>query len=226
MSREVDFLKKVPLFTDLTKEDLKLIDALITDKNYRKGEIIFMEEEPGEALFVIRSGRVKISKTSPDGREQILHILRGGSVFAEVVLFDGGNYPASAETLEDSLIGMLRNKDMENMLKEHSSIAIKMLRLMSIRLRRAQNLIKDLALQDSYGRLAGLLLRFARRQGIKTEKGIVIELTVTRQDLASMVGTTRETVARILSRFKKEGALELSKNQIIIISEEKLKDWM
>ncbi len=219
-------LRKVFLFGPLSDQELNLIEGLILHRDYPKGSYIITEGEPGEALFIILSGRVKIFKNSPDGREQILNILRGGSVFAEVVLFDSGGYPASAQALEDTALGMLRTRDMEVMLEKHPILAIKLLRIMSARLRRAQGLIGDLALQDAYGRLAALLLRAAWQQGRKTEEGIEIDLPLTRQELASMVGTTRETVARILSRFQREGVLRVQKHKITIHSREKLREWL
>ncbi len=219
-------LRKVFLFRPLSDSDLALIEGLLIHREYPKGSYIIMEGEPGEALFIIHSGRVKIFKTSPDGREQILNILRDGSVFAEVVLFDGGGYPASAQALEDAAVSMLQTRDMEVMLEKHPQLAIKLLRIMGARLRRAQGLIGDLALQDANGRLAALLLRAAWQKGRRTGEGIEINLTLTRQELASMMGTTRETVARILSRFQRDGILRVQKQKITILSEEKLREWL
>jgi CRP/FNR family transcriptional regulator, cyclic AMP receptor protein len=184
-----------------------------------------MEGEPGEAVFIIQQGRVKISKSTADGREQILHMLKDGDIFAEVVLFDRGPYPATAEVVEDSTVCLLRSDDMEKILQNHPLLAVKLLRLMSKRLRQAQLLIRDLALQDAYGRLAGLLLRFARREGKNTKEGINLDLELTRQEIASMIGTSRETVARILSRFQKEGIVTLDKQRITILDEQRLRDW-
>jgi CRP/FNR family transcriptional regulator len=219
-------LKKVPFFEDLTDAELSMIAAVMTEKAYARNELIFLEDDPGEGMFIIRQGRVKVSKSSADGREQILHILKEGDIFAEVVLFDRGVYPASAEAVEETRVWLLRNGDMEVLLQSHPKLAVKLLRLMGRRLRQAQLLIRDLALHDTCGRLAGLLLRFARREGERTEKGIVLDLDLTRQELASMIGTSRETVARILSRFQREGVLELDKQKIVICDEQKLRDWV
>ncbi len=219
-----EILKKVPLFEGLADEELSMIAALMTEKAFAKNALLFWEGDPGEGLFIIRQGRVKLSKSSVDGREQILHLLKEGDVFAEVVLFDQGVYPATAEAVEETRVWLLRNEDMEGLLQRHPKLAVKLLRLMARRLRQAQLLIRDLALHDTCGRLAGLLLRFARREGEKTGKGVVLDLDLTRQELASMIGTSRETVARILSRFQKEGLLELDKQKIIIRDEQKLRD--
>jgi len=220
-----EYLKKIPFFEGLADEELSMIAAVTVEKTYRKNTLIFMEGDLGEGLFVIRQGRVKISKNSVDGREQILHVLKEGDVFAEVVLFDKGVYPATAEAVEDACTWLLRNEDMERLLQNHPKLAVKLLRLMSKRLRQAQLLIRDLALHDTCGRLAGLLLRLARREGEKIGDSIVLDLDLTRQELASMIGTSRETVARILSRFQKEGVLVLEKQKIVIMDEKKLRDW-
>ncbi|MBS3948543.1 MAG: Crp/Fnr family transcriptional regulator [Dethiobacter sp.] len=202
-----------------------MIAALTVEKVYRKNALIFLEDDPGEGLFIIQQGRVKISKNSADGREQILHILKDGDVFAEVVLFDQGVYPATAEAVEDTRVWLLRNEDMERLLQKQPKLAVKLLRLMSRRLRQSQLLIRDLALHDTCGRLAGLLLRLACREGEKAGGRIILDLDLTRQELASMIGTSRETVARILSRFQKEGVLVLEKQKIVILDEQKLRDW-
>lgn len=223
--QQIEQLKKVPIFSGLSDADLKLISDLMQVKSFPKGSILFFEGDPGEALHVIRKGRVKISKSSADGREQILHILKDGDVFAEVVLFDQGPYPATAEAVEDTTVSLLYNSDMERLLYSHPVLAVKLLRLMSKRLRQSQILIRDLALHDAYGRMASLLLRFAFREGQKTSEGIVLDLALTRQDMANMIGTSRETVARILSRFQKDGLLKLDRQKIIILDEKKLREW-
>ncbi|MCL5982564.1 MAG: Crp/Fnr family transcriptional regulator [Firmicutes bacterium] len=225
MQRHEECLKKIPLFDGLADEELSMIAALTVEKVYRKNALIFLEDDPGEGLFIIQQGRVKISKNSADGREQILHILKDGDVFAEVVLFDQGVYPATAEAVEDTRVWLLRNEDMERLLQKQPKLAVKLLRLMSRRLRQSQLLIRDLALHDTCGRLAGLLLRLARREGEKAGGRIILDLDLTRQELASMIGTSRETVARILSRFQKEGVLVLEKQKIVILDEQKLRDW-
>ncbi len=220
-----EILRKIPFFEDLADGELSMIAAVMAEKSFARNALIFLEGDPGEGLFIIRQGRVKISKSSADGREQILHLLKEGDVFAEVVLFDQGVYPATAEAVEETRVWLLRNEEMEGLLQKHPKLAVKLLRLMGRRLRQAQLLIRDLALHDTCGRLAGLLLRFARREGEKTGKGIILDLDLTRQELASMIGTSRETVARILSRFQKEGVLELDRQKIIIRDEQKLRDW-
>jgi len=181
MPIEIAYLRKVPFFKDLSAEDLEMVAGVMVERFYPKGTILFLEGERGEALFVIASGRVKISKSSADGREQILHILGGGDIFAEVVLFNRGPYPATAETVEDTRCWLLHNTDMEQLLQAQPMLSIKLLRIMGRRLRQAQLLIRDLALHDVYGRTAGLLLRLMKSGGKPHKNGITLDVQLTRQ---------------------------------------------
>ncbi|MFZ5644358.1 MAG: Crp/Fnr family transcriptional regulator [Bacillota bacterium] len=196
------------------------------ERFYQKGRIIFVEDEPGEAVFFLREGRVKISKQTEDGREQILHFIHPGEMFAEVVLFDGGNYPATAEAVEDSRIGMIRNSDMERMALNNPGIALGILKIMSRRLRMAQKQINDLALMDTSRRMASTLLFLVAEQGVPGENGITIDMSLTNQDLANMIGTSRETANRILSDLRKQKAIQVKNRQIIVTDMKRLKSWL
>ncbi|NLC11726.1 MAG: Crp/Fnr family transcriptional regulator [Firmicutes bacterium] len=227
MAESYSFLKDVNFFDVLGDNELAEIAALLVTRHYRKGQVIFMEDEPGEALYILRKGLVKLSKLSEEGREQVLHYVHPGSIFAEVVIFDGGPYPATAEAVDDSEVGVLYNKDMEQLLLQEPELALKMLRLMSRRLRAAQRTIRDLALKDAYSRMSGLLLRLQKRQGLQGEgERLVLKTEMTRQEMASIIGVTRETVARILSRWQKESIIEVHRDKIIILNQEKLLDWI
>lgn len=221
-----EYLAKIPIFKDLANEEIQAIGQLARVRNYKKNMLIFMEGEPGEALYFVITGKVKISKMTEDGREQILHILQPGDVFAEVVLIDRGPYPATAETIEAGQIGLLMNDDVENLIRSTPDIAIKLLRLMSKRLRMAQIQVRDLALKDTYGRLASMLLMLGKDHGEETPDGMKIDLPLSRQELANLIGTTRETVTRILGDFKKFKCIELEKQAIILLNEDKLRTWI
>lgn len=214
------------MFFDLAEEDLQMLSEIILTRKYRKGMIIFMEGEPGDGLYFIKSGRVKISKMTDDGREQILHFLQQGDIFAEVTLFDGGSFPATAEVLEDALIGIIRNQDINRLLKNYPDLAIRLLQIMSKKLRRAQMQVRDLALKDTYARAVGMLYKLAKEYGEPCGEGIRITISLSRQELANSIGTSRETVTRILSDLKKNKIIDLDKQEIIVLNEKKLKEWM
>lgn len=225
MSETVESLRKINLFAFLNDEQLEQVARLVIERFYKAGRIIFFENEPGEAVFFLKSGRIKITKADDDGREQILHFVHPGEMFAEVVLFGDSSYPATAEVIEDAEVQLIRNEDMDKLILEHPDIALGFLRIMAQRLRFAQRQINELALMSTTRRMASMLLFLATDQGTKTDKGIKINMSLTKQDLASLIGTSRETANRILSDFRKQKAIEVNRQEIVVLDKEKLKSW-
>lgn len=219
------YLKQISVFSGLQEEYLEKIHQISLLRKYGKGRIIFMEGEPGEAFFYVRSGLVKISKLSGDGREHILHILNEGHIFAEVTLFSKTEYPATAEVLEDAEIGIIKNVDLEKLIMENPGLALQLIKYLNKRLVEAHMKIRNLALYDTYGRTAQALLKLAEDYGKKSSKGIELDLNISRQELANIVGTTRETVIRALMAFKKEHSIDIDKNTITIIDPERVAEW-
>ncbi|MBT1279379.1 Crp/Fnr family transcriptional regulator [Thermoanaerobacter sp. AC272] len=223
---DFDYLKKVPYFNELEDKSLEEIHKISIIKSFKKGSIIFMEGEKGEAIYFVRSGKVKISKTSSTGKEYIIKIMEKGDIFAESVLFVGGEYPATAEAIEDSEVIVLKNQDIENLILKNSEIALSIIKLMAKRLKNVAVIIENLALRDSIGRTASVLLTFAKERGINTKEGILLDLNLNRQDLANIVGTSRENVTRILSQLDKDGVIRLDRQRILIKDIEKLKEML
>lgn len=222
---DIDILKKAPVFSDLSDEDLEQISSVTIERNLRKGTIIFMEGDKGEAFYFIKSGKVKVYKTTPDGRELIFAILSEGDVFAEVALFNDVNYPAGTEVLEDACIGMIRNEDLEKLIINNSEIALHIIKVFSKKLYSSQQKVKELALGDTYTRTAQTIIKLAQSNGVQTSEGIEFQLNLSRQDLANLIGTARETVSRALSQFKKEGSIHIDRRKIIIKDMKKLQSW-
>lgn len=222
----VEILKRIPAFSQLEEADMQEISKITIERNFRKGAIIFMEGDPGEAFYFIKSGKVKVYKTTPDGREHIFTILSEGGVFAEVTLFNEIPYPASAEVLEDAEIGMIKNKELEDLIRRNAEIALQIIKVFSKKLFSSQQKVKELALGDTYMRIAKTLITFAEDHGVETSSGVEIRLNISRQELANMIGTARETVSRALSQFKKEGSIDIEGKKIIIKNMEKLESWL
>lgn len=220
-----DYLRQISIFSELKDEFLEKIHRISMLRKYGRGRIIFMEGEPGEAFFYVRSGLVKITKLSRDGREHILHILNEGHIFAEVTLFCKTEYPATAEVLEEAEIGVIKNEDLEKVIMENPELALQLIKYLNNRLVEAHMKIRNLALYDTFGRTAQALLKLAEDYGKKSSKGIELDLNISRQELANIVGTTRETVIRALAAFKKEQSIGIDKNTITIINVEKVRAW-
>lgn len=226
MIDKIDFLKKISYFSEASKEELQAIADIMVERQYRRNMILFMEGELGEAIHFVMEGKVKIYKTSEDGREHILYIAVPGDIFAEVILFNEVNYPATAEVIEDGRIAFIHNADLEQVLINHPSMAVAIIKVLNKRLMTAQSQVKSLALQNTHSRTAEMLLRLANDLGRQTPEGIELDLNISRQELANMVGTTRETVTRILTSFKKYKLLEMDRNFILITDPIKLKEWI
>jgi CRP/FNR family transcriptional regulator len=222
----VKYLKRIYLFSGLGDDELGEIASLILERKYQKGRIIFMEGEPGEAIYFLKTGLIKVSKQDGEGREHTLHYVNPGDVFGEVVLFDAGGYPATAEVVENAEVGLIRNRDMDRLLLKNPKTTLEMLKIMARRLRNAQQQIMELALKDTTRRLAGLLLKLAEEHGIMKNNGVLICLPLTNQELANLVGTSRETVNRILSEFRRRKAVAISKQEGIVINKVKLETWL
>jgi len=223
--KSIEMLKKTSFFSDLSEEDLEKILSVSIERNYKKNMIIFMEGEPGEAFYYIKSGKVKIFRTYEDGKEHIIHIFSEGDVFGEATLFSNIPYPASSMVYEDSVIGIIKNKELEQLVKSNSELALRIIRVMAKRLVFSQQKIKDLAFNDVFARTASQIIKLGGEYGIKTEKGILVNIELSRQELADMVGTTRETISRVISRFKKEKTITEDNDRIVILSREKLQSW-
>lgn len=224
--KNTDIIKNLSFFSQLSSEDLEKIANISTERNYKKNMIIFLEGEPGEAFYFIKSGKVKIFRTYEDGKEHIIHIFNEGNAFGEATLFSSVPYPASAMAYEDAVIGMIKNSDLEYLIKQNSDIALKIIKVLTQKLIFSQEKIKNLAFNDVYSRTATLLLKLSKEYGMTADSVQVIDIQLSRQELAEMVGTTRETISRIISKFKKEKSITEIDDKIVIIDEAKLNRWI
>jgi CRP/FNR family cyclic AMP-dependent transcriptional regulator len=209
-------LRKAQLFASLTEAEIRALCSRVSKRNFRRGELLFNEGDPCSGLFLVASGKIRIFKLSPAGREQILAVEGPGSSFAELPVFDGGNYPASASASEDAEVVFISRKDFQNYCREHPDVALKVLAVVGSRLRRLVGIIEDLSFTTVRQRLIALLLRLTRGSGTSTKEGVRVELTKTHQDLAAELGTVRELVSRNLSRLQAEGFLEVDGRTIIV----------
>lgn len=209
-------LEKVPLFADLTAQELESLARRAVLRRYRPGEWLFAEGEPCEGLFVIESGEVRIFKSSPAGREQVLGIETAGNSLAELPVFDGGAYPASAAALTDVTIHYIPKQDLRAFCLEHPQVALKVLKVVGGRLRHLVGVIEELSFATVRQRFATLLLRLARSKGERTGRGVEFTLPATNQELASQLGTVRELVSRNLGSLQAAGVLRLEGRRVIV----------
>jgi len=209
-------LRKTPLFASLTEAEMRGLCARVSKRRFGQGELLFNEGDQCTGLFLVASGRIRIFKLSPSGREQVLAVEGPGSSFAELPVFDGGNYPASASALDDAEVLFISRKDFQAFCREHPEVALKVIAVVGSRLRRLVGIIEDLSFTTVRHRLIALILRLTQDSGTSSKEGIRVELTKTHQDLAAELGTVRELVSRNLSRLQAEGFLEVDGRRIIV----------
>lgn len=208
-------LRKTQLFANLTDGEMRALCARASKRHFGRGESLFSEGDRCHGLFVVATGKIRIFKLSASGREQVLAMEGPGSSFAELPVFDGGVYPASASAVIDTEVLFISRQDFQNYCREHPDVALKVLAVVGSRLRRLVAIIEDLSFATVRQRLISMLLRLAQG-GIHTKQGIRLELTATHQDLAAELGTVRELVSRNLSRLQAEGLLEVEGRTIIV----------
>lgn len=223
--KPLEILKRIPIFAELAPPELEALAEAVVVARYRKNQVLFVEGEPSPSLYFICSGRVKVYRVSPDGREQILHLLEDGDPIAVVPFFDGDPCSANAEVLTNAEIALIRHEDFERIAHAHPAIPLKMLRILARALRRSQEDISSLALKSVAGRLAARLLDLAERQGELVEDGIQIAPQLSRQELGSLVGASRETVTRVLQQFQRENAIRIEGPRIVILKPLVLQSW-
>jgi CRP/FNR family cyclic AMP-dependent transcriptional regulator len=210
-TQNVDFLATVPLFSGLDRTELEKFAEITREKSYPKGSVILFEDDPGDSLFVVRDGRVKVVLIGEDGREVILGVLGIGEYFGELSLIDDRPRSAHVIAMEDSNLLVLRREDFRKRVESSPSVAWSLLTELSRRLRRADDKIGGLVLLDVPGRIARLLLDLADETGTNA-----IEKTLTHQTIAQMIGASRETVSRAMKDFQDAGWITVERRRIAL----------
>ena len=216
MANYAELLSHVTIFEHLELAALDRLGACLKVVTFTKDALIVSQSDPGDSMFIIDQGRVKVVLYGDSGREVILSIFRSGEFFGEMSLLDGQPRSANVIALEDSRLLVLSRGDFVKHLNESPSTALNILSEMSSRLRRADEVIGNLALLDVYARVARILVDLAKSDGQSTDEGIVIRERPTQQDLAAMIGTSRETVSRVLSEFQRRGLLSMQGKTILL----------
>lgn len=221
MSHEL--LKNLPLFGDLDEEELVEIWNHVQTRSYKKSNIILFEEDPGDSLFIIKEGKVKITRLSEEGREVILSILGEGEFFGEMSILDGEARSANVIALADSEVFVLKRQDFINILTSNPQIAITLLEELAARIRKSDQQIEYLSLADAENRVAMTLLRLAEESGTFKMGQVTIEELPMQQDMANMSGTSRETISRMLSEFTEKEYIDRKGKKLIILDYDKFR---
>jgi CRP/FNR family transcriptional regulator len=219
MAVQLEFLKSILYFSGLGLAELESIRKLVFEKTADRAEMVLLEGESAANLYFVASGAVKVFKTSAEGKEQILSIVRPGESFNDVPIFDGGPNAASARAMGPVLLYGIRKNDMKAILRDHPQIGLNVIKVLASRVRHLVSLVEDLSFRHVISRVAKILL-----EHVGGEMGRGPRLT--QQEMAAMAGTAREVVGRSLKALEEEGAIKLDRHRIIITNKETLQKIM
>ena len=206
---KMGYLKTVDIFMDLTDDELAALDGSITTIPCASGKIFYAPEDTGEALFILKEGKVQLYRISPDGRKLITNTLGPGTIFGEMTLIGQGMYDSFAEAVEECSVCKMDRSDLERLLLDKPVVALRILEVLGRRLLEIEMRLEDIAFKTVAGRMASLLLRLMKEQGA-TIQGL------THQNLADDIGTHRETATQTLTKFRTQGLLETGRKRIEI----------
>lgn len=218
---------KVSIFSTLNDDELLDIVKMTGHREVPKGNSIFMEGDEAKTLYIINQGKIKLSKYTRDGKQQILHILSEGEFFGELNLIKSGKYSFDAEALADTKLCTLTKDHMKNIILERPEIGLKVLEVVGERLHSLESLIQHMATNDVESRLAYLLHDLKEKHGKETPEGVMVELPLTREEISNYTGVARETISRKLHKLQSDGIIKLvGTKKVLILDEEALEDFI
>jgi CRP/FNR family transcriptional regulator len=216
------YLKRFNFLDAMTQEDIESLSEMVVDNAVKKKQPVYLAGDPGENLYFLKQGRVKISRIDESGKEFTLTLLEPGEIFGELGLFDDSPRETTAVALEDSIICMMRRNDFEQYANQKPELSLKLNKLMGLRLRQIENRIEELLFRDVPSRLARLLLRLADQHPRQTKQGVRINIKLSQQELGNLIGATREMTSMVLNSFKKERLINVESKYIYLINRKQL----
>ena len=211
---KIRLLSMVDVLEPLSEEELEEFSRHVPDTHVEKGRIFYTPGDCSQALFMLKKGRVRIYKVTPDGWEFTLAVVEAGTMFGEMALTAQRLREAYAEATEPSDICVLKNENLERLVRQNPDVGLRIIRVLSERLRLCETRLEDIGLKDVPARLASLVLKLAESEGIMTHEGPKIPTRYTHRQLATMIGSSRETVTRAFTRLQRAGAVELKRRHI------------
>jgi CRP-like cAMP-binding protein len=219
---DVEFLRQTVLFEGLGEADRRMIERVVTPGYCRKKQMVFLPDDPATAIYILKAGRVKIAKLTEDGKEIILSLLKPNDVFGEMAIIDQGPRECFAEALDNVVYFTIRLEDLYRLMKSRPAIIIRLAKVIGQRRIEAEKNMESFLYKGVRERLAQLLLRLSRDYGIKDARGRLLRIKITHQDLANIIGSSRETVSLTLGDFRRAGLIDINERKIIIKDEQAL----
>ncbi|QCU77338.1 Crp/Fnr family transcriptional regulator [Citricoccus sp. SGAir0253] len=220
---DLEVLRKAPLFTNLDDEVFTALTSELTEVELSRGASAFHEGDQGDQLYVIMSGKIKLGRTAPDGRENLLAILGPGEVFGEMALFNPAPRTASATAVSATRLAGLRHDNLRKVIQSTPEVSMQLLRALAQRLSKTNESLADLVFSDVPGRVAKALLDLADRFGRPATDGLLVAHDLTQEELAQLVGASRETVNKALAEFVQRGWIRLENRAVVVLDLQRLR---
>jgi CRP/FNR family transcriptional regulator, cyclic AMP receptor protein len=218
-----EMLRRAPLFEAVDEDGAKALRARVADVALARGERLFDEGDAGDALYVVLDGKIKLTRTSADGRENLISLMGPGEMFGELSLFDPRPRTMSASAVTDVRLAALAHEGLRTWLTGRPDVAMHLLAALARRLRRTNEVMSDLVFTDVPGRVAKALLDLAARFGVQQDDGLQVNHDLTQEELAQLVGASRETVNKALADFVARGWIQLHPKSVLLIDAERLR---
>ncbi len=214
---KVDQIRRVPLFSTLTDSEFRSLEHIFILRSYRRNQVIFMEEETGNYMYLVLSGKVKVAKTSSSGKETLLAIHKTGDFFGEMSLLDGQTAPATVSAMEDAKIISVSGTDFHKYLMNNEKVLLQIIQVLCSRLRQVWQ-TQSLSSSKADARIRMGIYQLAKKHGVQDAHGTIIDLKITHQELAEMVGTSRETVTRVIAQLREKGIIEVEQRRMTLLN--------
>lgn len=212
----IEMIQKTPLFGSLSESGLQAVLAAAHIQKIEEGNFLFHQDDTAERVYVLEDGRLKLTQLSPDGQQVIMRVATPGMLIAAIGVVAGAVYPVTAQAAEDSLVCYWTQQEILAMVERFPALALNAMRILAGHVREFQDRYRELATERVERRLARTVIRLASQAGRKVENGVLIDLPLTRQDLAEMTGTTLYTVSRIVSLWESQGLIQAGREKILI----------
>lgn len=213
---DTTILSNIQLFRGLSPQELQEVLSAARDQVVQEDSFVFYQDDPAERIYVLRSGRIKLTQLADDGQQVLMRVITPGMLFAAISVVEGAVYPVTAQAAEDSRVLYWSQQDMLVLIEQYPVLALNAVRLLAGHVREFQDRYRELATERVERRLARAILRLASQTGRKTDEGVLLDLPITRQDLAEMSGTTLYTVSRILSQWESQGIILSGRERVVI----------
>ena len=216
------FLKHIRLFDGVSPSEMQEMEKITRMEEVKKRQPLYLPGDPSSNVYLLKKGRVKIANTAPNGKEVTFDILEPGEVFGELDVLEDAPRSTSAETLDDAVICVIPRKDFDQYLAMHPTVMFKLTKLIGLRLKKIQSRVEDLVFRDVPARLAHLLLELSKSDGVAENHGIRLKVKLTHQEMANLIGCSRETVSASMGQFRDDGLIEMDGRTITLVNEKGL----